>query len=60
MHFTAGCTAGWSKRFEYSIDQTRHIVYRPHSRLAIKCRLSTVSVIDHFVEMKSLQISESW
>jgi len=26
---------GWSKSFEYSFDQTRHIVYCPHGRLAV-------------------------
>jgi len=30
---TTGWTTDWAKRFEYSFDQTRHIVYCPHSRL---------------------------
>ena len=39
IHFstrcTTGCTTGWSKRLEYSFDQTRHVVYCPHSRLDV-------------------------
>jgi len=30
------CTTGWTKCFEYSFDQMRHIVYCPHSRLAAR------------------------
>jgi len=33
--YATGCTTGWSTRFEYSFDQTRHIVCCPHSRLAV-------------------------
>ena len=39
IHFTAGWTTGWttgwSRRFDYLFDKTRHIVFGPHSRLAV-------------------------
>ena len=29
IHFSTRCTTGWSKRLEYSFDQTRRVVYCP-------------------------------
>ena len=34
-HFAAGCATCWTKRFECLFYQTWHIIYYPHSRLAV-------------------------
>jgi len=41
IHDAARSTTGWTRRFVYSFNQTRHNVYCPHSRLAARVDLVT-------------------